>query len=149
MHFEWSSPGWPTGQAGDHCPKGVKRKSLGKTLKHCRRCIPELRDFGRLCVAGRRPSFRIPCFLSLCSYLAAGGRGRPRDRMPLLRMAVWQGMAKDSLNYRYVPPCRTLLRPAGGPPMKRSCGYFRGGMPTGQAACGRILPCWTPHAVRL
>jgi hypothetical protein len=55
-------------------------------------------------------------------------------------MGVRQGVAMDFLKFHPGPPCPTLLRPAGGPPLKQ---------PAGQAACGRLLPLWTPHAVRL
>jgi hypothetical protein len=61
-------------------------------------------------------------------------------------MGVWHGVAMDSLKYHYGP---TPLSPAGGPPLKRPYWHFRGGSPTGQAACGRPLPPWTPHVVRL
>jgi hypothetical protein len=47
------------------------------------------------------------------------------------------------------PAILTLLRLVGGPPLKRPHGRFRGGPPAGQVACGRLLPFWTPHAVRL
>jgi hypothetical protein len=46
-------------------------------------------------------------------------------------------------------PCPTLLRLAGGPPHKWSYGRFRGALPHAGRACGRLLPFWTPHAVRL
>jgi hypothetical protein len=37
---------------------------------------------------------------------------------------------------------------AGGPPLKRPYGKFRGGLPAGWAACGCLLPLWTatPYA---
>jgi hypothetical protein len=41
-------------------------------------------------------------------------------------MGVWQGVAMDSLKYHQGPPCPTLLRPAGGPPLKQPYGHFRG-----------------------
>jgi hypothetical protein len=53
------------------------------------------------------------------------------------------------LKFHLGPPCPTVLRPAGGPPLKQHFGHFRGGPPTGQAACGRPLPLWTPHIVHL
>jgi hypothetical protein len=43
----------------------------------------------------------------------------------------------DSLNCHMGLPSWTLLRPAGGPPLKQPFG------------CGRLLPIWTPHAIRL
>jgi hypothetical protein len=61
-------------------------------------------------------------------------------------MSVWQGVTMDSLNFNPSLPSPTLLRPAGGPPLKRHYGRFGGG-PKGQAACSRLLPFWTPHAV--
>jgi hypothetical protein len=63
-------------------------------------------------------------------------------------MGVWQGMAMDSLNFHLGPPCPTLLRPAGGPSLKRPYGCFRDGPPAGRVACGCLLPLCTPHAVR-
>jgi hypothetical protein len=38
--------------------------------------------------------------------------------------------------------------PAGGSPLIRPCGNFRGGLPAGQVACGHLLPPWTPPALR-
>jgi hypothetical protein len=61
--------------------------------------------------------------------MASGGHGRPQ---------VSHG-----------PLCPTLLRPEDGPPLKQPYGYFRGGLPASQAACGHPLPLWTLHAVRL
>jgi hypothetical protein len=55
----------------------------------------------------------------------------------------------DSLKFHPGPPYRTLLRPAGGPPLKWPNGRFRGSPPVGRAACGHLLPLWTLHAVRL
>jgi hypothetical protein len=53
-------------------------------------------------------------------------------------MGVWQGVAMNSLQFHSGPPCSTLLRPTGGPPLKRPYSRFSGGP-----------PLWTPHAVRL
>jgi hypothetical protein len=64
-------------------------------------------------------------------------------------MDVWQGVAMDSLKFHLGQPCLTLLRPACRPPLKRPYSCFRGGPPTGQAAYGRLLPLFTPHAVCL
>jgi hypothetical protein len=64
-------------------------------------------------------------------------------------MSVWQGMAMDSMKYHLGPPCLTLLRPAGAPPLKQPYVHFTGSPPAGQAACGHLLPLWTPHAIRL
>jgi hypothetical protein len=84
---------------------------------------------------------------------------RPRD-LPALKslqisfvclMGVWQRVAMDSLKFHLALPCPTLLRPAGGPPLKQPYGRVRGGPPTGGSACGYLLPLWnwTPHAVLL
>jgi hypothetical protein len=56
-------------------------------------------------------------------------------------MGVWQEVAMDSLKFFSDLPCPTLLRPAGGPPLKRPY--------TGGAAYGRLLPFWTLKGVRL
>jgi hypothetical protein len=50
-------------------------------------------------------------------------------------MNVWQGVAMDSFHSG-----PTLLRPASGP-----YGRFMDDMPTERAACGRLLPVWTPY----
>jgi hypothetical protein len=55
----------------------------------------------------------------------------------------------DSFKFHSGPPCPTLLPPTGRPLMKQPYGLFRGGPPAGWAGCGRLLPFWTPHAVRL
>jgi hypothetical protein len=55
----------------------------------------------------------------------------------------------DSLKFRPGPPCPTLLRPAGGLSLKRPYDRFRDGPPAERSAYGRLLPFWTPHAVRL
>jgi hypothetical protein len=62
---------------------------------------------------------------------------------------VWQGLAMESLKFHPGQPCPTFLRPAGGLPLKRPYGPFWGGPAAGRVACGRILPFWTPQAVRL
>jgi hypothetical protein len=54
----------------------------------------------------------------------------------IINMGVWQGVAMDSLKFHPGPPCPTLLRPAGGPPLKRPHVCFRGGSPTVQTAGG-------------
>jgi hypothetical protein len=64
-------------------------------------------------------------------------------------MGVWQGVAMDSLKFHPGPLCLTLLRPAGRLPLKQHYGCFRSGPPAGRATCGRLLPVWTPHAIRL
>jgi hypothetical protein len=55
----------------------------------------------------------------------------------------------DSLKYHPGPPCPTLLRPTGKPPLKQPYGRFRGSQSAGRAAYDRFLPPLTPHAVRL
>jgi hypothetical protein len=62
---------------------------------------------------------------------------------------VRQGVAMDYLKYHSGPTCPNLLRPAGEPPQKRPNGRYRGDPPARRATCGRLLPLWTPHAVRL
>jgi hypothetical protein len=64
-------------------------------------------------------------------------------------IGVWQGVAMDFLKFHPGSPCLTLLHSAGGPPLKQPYGHFRGGLPVGWVAYGRLLPLWTPHAVRL
>jgi hypothetical protein len=64
-------------------------------------------------------------------------------------VGVWQRVAIDSLKFHLGLPCPSLLRPVGGPPLKRPCSSFWGGPPAERAACGRLLLFWTPHVVRL
>jgi hypothetical protein len=64
-------------------------------------------------------------------------------------MGVWQGVAMESLKFHLGLPCSTLLRPVGGPSLKRPYSRFRGGLPAGWAACGRLLPPRTSDAVGL
>jgi hypothetical protein len=64
-------------------------------------------------------------------------------------MGVWQGVAMDSLKDHSGPPCLTLLRPVGGPPLRRPSSCFRGDPTARRAACGHLLPFWAPHAIRL
>jgi hypothetical protein len=63
-------------------------------------------------------------------------------------MGLWQGVAMDLLKFHPGPPYPTLLFPRGRPPLKRPYGRFRGSLPTGRAAWGRLLPPRTPYAVR-
>jgi hypothetical protein len=56
-------------------------------------------------------------------------------------------VAMDSLKYQWGPPYPPVLRPAGGPFLKRPYGQFRDGLPVGRVACGRLIPFWTPRAV--
>jgi hypothetical protein len=60
-------------------------------------------------------------------------------------IGLWQGVAMDSLKFHLGLPYPTLLRLTGGLPRKWPYGRFRGGPPTGQVACGRLLPLWTPN----
>jgi hypothetical protein len=62
--------------------------------------------------------------------------------------SAWQEVSTDSLKFHLGPPCPTLLRPAGGPPLKRPYSRFWGGLPAGRAVCGRLLPPWIALAVR-
>jgi hypothetical protein len=55
----------------------------------------------------------------------------------------------DSLKFPLGLPCPTFLYPAGGSLPKWPYSYFRGGPSARQAACGHLLPLWTPHTVRL
>jgi hypothetical protein len=64
-------------------------------------------------------------------------------------MGVWRGVAMDSLKFHPGPSCPTLLCPVGGPSLKRPYKCFRGGLLAGRVAGGRLLPPWTPYAVRL
>jgi hypothetical protein len=64
-------------------------------------------------------------------------------------LGVRHGIAMDSLKFHPGPPCPTFGRPAGEPPLKRPYIRFRGGLLAGRAACGHLLPLWTPHAVRV
>jgi hypothetical protein len=57
-------------------------------------------------------------------------------------------VAMDSLKFHPGPPCPTILRPAGKPPLKRPYGCFRDDPPAGQAACSYLLPLWTPDGPR-
>jgi hypothetical protein len=47
-------------------------------------------------------------------------------------MGVWQGVAMDSLKFHQSPPCLTLLRPTGGPPVSGAGGkvFYPFGHPT-------------------
>jgi hypothetical protein len=64
-------------------------------------------------------------------------------------ISVWQGVAMDTLKLHLGSPHPTPLPPAGCLPLKRSLGCFRDGLPTGLAACGSLLPSWTPHTICL
>jgi hypothetical protein len=74
---------------------------------------------------------------------------RTKSPVLLLVMGVWQGVGMDSLKFHSGLPCPTLLRPAGRQPLKRIYSHFRGGLPTGWAACSHLLPIWTPAALYL
>jgi hypothetical protein len=57
-----------------------------------------------------------------------------------------QGLPKGSLGPAMPDP---YICPAGGPPVKRPYGRFRGSPPMRRAAYSRLILPWTPHAVRL
>jgi hypothetical protein len=42
-------------------------------------------------------------------------------------MGVWQGVVMDSLKYHLGPPCPSLLRAAGWPPLKQGGSAYRAG----------------------
>jgi hypothetical protein len=65
-----------------------------------------------------------------------------------MSMGVWQWVAMNALPYPSTP-CPSLLCPAGRLPLKQPYSRFRGGPLAGRATCSRLLPYWTPHAVRL
>jgi hypothetical protein len=56
----------------------------------------------------------------------------------------------ESLKFHLGSPCHALIRPTGGPPLKRLYGRFRGGLPVGMACPqGRVfypLKHATPYA---
>jgi hypothetical protein len=54
------------------------------------------------------------------------------------------GVATDFPRHYQGLPCPTLLNSAVGPPLKQPIGHRRGSLPTGWAACGCLLPLWTP-----
>jgi hypothetical protein len=47
-------------------------------------------------------------------------------------------LTMDSLKFHPGPPCPTLLRPPGGPPLRRPCFGFRGGPPAGAVGGWRL-----------
>jgi hypothetical protein len=104
----------------------------------CRRATPEMAAFlDCMSMIFRMQSTMsefFSCILWVCCFtckrpMARGGHG--------------------SLNFQTGPPCQTFLRHAGGPPLKRPYGCFKGGLPTWRAVCDRLLPPWTTHAVCL
>jgi hypothetical protein len=78
---------------------------------------------------------------------------QPRSRRHFVTFREKHGrmarVAMDSLKFHPGPLCPTLLRLAGGSPLKRPYGRFRSGPPAGRAASGCLLHFWTPHAIRL
>jgi hypothetical protein len=64
-------------------------------------------------------------------------------------MGVWQGVAMDSPKSHPGSLCLILLCPAGELPLKQPYGRFRSDLAAGRVACGRLVPLWTPHAIRL
>jgi hypothetical protein len=100
--------------------------------EHCMRY--ETSDYINLNgIIGKCKSIEKDCFFSVML-----GEFRP----------VWQGVSTDSLKFHLGPPCPTLLCSAGRPSPKRPYARFLGGLLKWQAACGRPLPPWIPHAVR-
>jgi hypothetical protein len=67
----------------------------------------------------------------------------------LARMRVREGVAIDSLKFHLGLQYPTPLYFVGGPRLKPPYRHFRRGPPAKWAACSRILPLWTPHAIRL
>jgi hypothetical protein len=63
-----------------------------------------------------------------------------------VHMGVWQGVVMNSLKFHPGPPCPTLLRPAGGPLLKRPFGRFRGRPLAGRAAFGHLQPPSATHS---
>jgi hypothetical protein len=60
-------------------------------------------------------------------------------------MGIWKWVEMDSPMFHPGLPCLTLLRPAGGPPLKRPYGRFRDGLPAERAApAGGLRPSSTP-----
>jgi hypothetical protein len=60
-------------------------------------------------------------------------------------MGVWQGVAMDSLKYHRGPPDPSTS--CGRATTETAYSHFMGGPPAGRAACGCLLPVWTPHAM--
>jgi hypothetical protein len=88
--------------------------------------------------SGGCPTWPITCVVVQC-------RERGLGREFKVTMGIWEGVAMDSLKFHPgPPPCPTLLRPAGGPPLKLLYGCFKGSPPTGLSS----TPLDT-HAVRL
>jgi hypothetical protein len=121
---------------------GLERHMLESTLRQCvmvqstaavSRSLVGTRsgtDLGRLVSPCSRGKFSIFYSYPDChGCMARGGHGLP-----------WVSLGLALPN---------PLRPAGRPSLKRRYGHFRGGLPTGRAACGRVLPFWTPHAICL
>jgi hypothetical protein len=59
---------------------------------------------------------------------------------------IKQGVTMDSLKFHPGQPCSTCLLPGARSLLKQPYGLFRGSPPIGRAACGPLLPPWTPHA---
>jgi hypothetical protein len=65
------------------------------------------------------------------------------DGMRLRRWGEWQGVAPNSLKFHPDPPCLTLLRPVGGPPLKRPVSVFSLlGHPTPYAYARKVGRMW-------
>jgi hypothetical protein len=63
-------------------------------------------------------------------------------------MGLWQGVAPDFLKYHSGPPYYHPSTPCRRANPETALRPFQE-WPTGRAAFGRLLPPWTPHAVRL
>jgi hypothetical protein len=55
------------------------------------------------------------------------GEGRGGAAVGRLSVGVWEGVVVGFLKYRWGPPCRTLIRPAGGPPLMARVAHLQGG----------------------
>jgi hypothetical protein len=98
-------------------------------------------------ILGNRPKCQRHFFLHFLSF--DSGKRMMNGRPLVVKrvsgsedgiMGVWQGVAMDSLGFHPGPSFPTLLRPADGLPPKRPYSCFRGSLPTGWAAYGRLLP---------
>jgi hypothetical protein len=85
------------------------------------------------------PDYR-PYFI-LCDFL----NSHHSNSFPIPdAMGVWHGVAVDYLKFHSGPPCPTFLRPAGGPPVKRPHGRFRGGPLQGGQLAAVLYPFCHP-----
>jgi hypothetical protein len=137
---QWAGRGFAAQRAYRYlCLTALKLLSIQCLPNHCSPCFLPLSSFCLLlCFSLAFIIFPHDSgFSSFYFHLAA-----------VMQIGVWQGVAMDSLKYHLGPPCLSFLRPAGGPPLKRTYSHFRGSPPAGRAVCGHPLPLWTPHAIR-